>query len=526
MNTETPMPWWVGGRSNDRYATPRALRTYRNREWFARQLDRGKTLHEIAIAGGISVHTIQSWKYRYNLKASSAPVRPRVHLGDAARETYGNRAWLAAQVKRGLSDQEIARLCKNILAPRIARWRARFGIKRGPVILSHRALKTYANREWLARALKTRTTYKVATSLGVSESTILNWRARFNIPALPCRTTRSYLSEHARATYANREWLLARIEEGKTFVEIAHEARISRYAIVSWARRHGLTRGKNIRISALKTYANREWLAAQAAEGRRDTEIAKQCGCSSVAIGQWRHRFGLPQAPRKTGPFPKDEQARRAFGAWLTSRLSDLPLDEREVKILKAMHGVQGPVRTLKDVGAELVLTRERVRQINKRGLRKIVAAVGAPALKDFPKIAALPPFVAKGRKTEKGQAKLLIGDATYANREWLAAEVAAGKTDKKIAAEVGVTKLTIFLWRKRHGIAANHHRRTGRTISPLALKTYADPAWLRTLVELGLTDHEIAAYAGCTRLTISNWRRRFSIPPSRGRPASPDTPI
>lgn len=326
-----------------------------------------------------------------------------------------------------------------------------------------RVCQTYRNREWFARQLERGKTLKeIARAAGVSVSTVFMWKYRHQIGASQGNDQRGHLSDHARATYANRAWLIARIEEGKTHAEIALLARISRGSIISWSRRHGLTRGTRIPVTAFTTYANRDWLTARVGEGLTDREIAKQCRCMTTAIWAWRHRFGIPRRPRRNGPFPKVERLRRAFGEWLSPRLSELQLPERDVLVLKAAHGIGGAVRTHADVGRDLGLTRARAQQIHHKALRKIVAAVGADALKDFPKIAALPPHMPRSR---------------------------------------------------------------GRHLSPLARETYADPVWLRMLTAAGLTDAKIAAQAGCSHSNISHWRRKFGIPPSNGQPTSRRTP-
>ena len=58
------------------------------------------------------------------------------------------------------------------------------------------------------------------------------------------------------------------------------------------------------------------------------------------------------------------------------------PLDEREQKILRMRFGLDGAgeIRTLEDVGAEMNLTRERIRQIKARAMSKPVTRRRTPA--------------------------------------------------------------------------------------------------------------------------------------------------
>ena len=47
-------------------------------------------------------------------------------------------------------------------------------------------------------------------------------------------------------------------------------------------------------------------------------------------------------------------------------------LDEREQMIIKDYHGLSGTPMTLQEIGDELGLTKERVRQIKEKSLRKL----------------------------------------------------------------------------------------------------------------------------------------------------------
>jgi RNA polymerase sigma factor (sigma-70 family) len=61
---------------------------------------------------------------------------------------------------------------------------------------------------------------------------------------------------------------------------------------------------------------------------------------------------------------------------WIIERLNDpnCSLDEREKRVLRLRFGLDesGDIHTLEDVGAELNLTRERLRQIEARAILKL----------------------------------------------------------------------------------------------------------------------------------------------------------
>ena len=47
-------------------------------------------------------------------------------------------------------------------------------------------------------------------------------------------------------------------------------------------------------------------------------------------------------------------------------------LDERERQIIEDYYGISGTPRTLEDIGSDFNLTKERVRQIKEKALRKL----------------------------------------------------------------------------------------------------------------------------------------------------------
>lgn len=74
--------------------------------------------------------------------------------------------------------------------------------------------------------------------------------------------------------------------------------------------------------------------------------------------------------PRQEGPGPEDTALERDLEEALRSVLDRMPETER--RLLLSRFGLDGgPVRTLKEIGAELGCTRERARQIEQRALER-----------------------------------------------------------------------------------------------------------------------------------------------------------
>ena len=72
------------------------------------------------------------------------------------------------------------------------------------------------------------------------------------------------------------------------------------------------------------------------------------------------------------GELAEESLRRRA----LRLALSDLP--ERERRVLELRYGIDGEPHSLEAIGAELSLSRERIRQLERDGLATLAEALGA----------------------------------------------------------------------------------------------------------------------------------------------------
>lgn len=59
-------------------------------------------------------------------------------------------------------------------------------------------------------------------------------------------------------------------------------------------------------------------------------------------------------------------------------------LNERERKVVEAFFGIDQPEKTLEEIGAEYGLTRERVRQIKEKAIRRLRHSTQNKMLKSF----------------------------------------------------------------------------------------------------------------------------------------------
>ncbi len=136
--------------------------------------------------------------------------------------------------------------------------------------------------------------------------------------------------------------------------------------------------------------------------GREPTaqEIAKQM---HIPIGKVKEILKISQVPISLqtpigdegdthfGDFIEDKKAISPANATLQSMLKDEignvldTLDERERKILELRFGIHdGTTRTLEEVGSEFNVTRERVRQIESKALRKLRHPTRSRRIKQF----------------------------------------------------------------------------------------------------------------------------------------------
>jgi RNA polymerase primary sigma factor len=82
-------------------------------------------------------------------------------------------------------------------------------------------------------------------------------------------------------------------------------------------------------------------------------------------------------------PAPVDSASRRLLQEQMSEILNDLP--ERERRVLSMRFGLEdGMSQTLEDVGKEFNITRERVRQIEARALRKLRHPMQSRKLRDY----------------------------------------------------------------------------------------------------------------------------------------------
>ena len=82
-------------------------------------------------------------------------------------------------------------------------------------------------------------------------------------------------------------------------------------------------------------------------------------------------------------PEPDDATSKRTLKEQMRSMLGSL--NERERRVLEMRYGlIDGQVRTLEEVGEAFGVTRERIRQIEAKALRKLRHPLRSRRLRDY----------------------------------------------------------------------------------------------------------------------------------------------
>ena len=139
--------------------------------------------------------------------------------------------------------------------------------------------------------------------------------------------------------------------------------------------------------------AHAELVGAGSPEPTRE-QLAERAG---LPVAQVESLLAAERPPRSLQePLPGDDGAVGTFGELVADPLAEdayervlaamqarelhallSGLSDRERDVLRARYGLDGPERTLADVGRRLGISAERVRQLERRALAKLAAAAG-----------------------------------------------------------------------------------------------------------------------------------------------------
>ncbi|MBE2316654.1 helix-turn-helix domain-containing protein [Solirubrobacter sp. CPCC 204708] len=90
-------------------------------------------------------------------------------------------------------------------------------------------------------------------------------------------------------------------------------------------------------------------------------------------------------------------------------------------------------------------------------------------------------------------------------DREWLAAQLAEGRSIESIAREAGKSPSTVGYWVNKHGLSSTH-------AEPHAPRGGIERARLETLVEEGLSIRQIATRCDVSATTVRHWLQRHGL--------------
>lgn len=241
----------------------------------------------------------------------------------------------------------------------------------------------YRSAAWqFAQMRAGRTQQESAAAAGCALPTLTRWRAFLDLAGKNGRPSR--VSERARRTYANRQWLTQRVERGMAMEVIAASAHITPVVVRIWMRRLGITAlRRHDTVLAHQTFLKRRWLAARAE--RSDAEIRDEVNQYARQEGlYWRYsRYDIARVRLKF-KLPLQHAARilrlhRQFVRWLARHTKTLRrLRPCQQKILRACFR-SGILQNGAKIAARLACTRANVHIQRLRALTRFHAIRAIP---------------------------------------------------------------------------------------------------------------------------------------------------
>src|SRR5690349_6203445 len=119
----------------------------------------------------------------------------------------------------------------------------------------------------------------------------------------------------------DREWLAAQLAEGRSIESIARETEKSASTVGYWVNKYGLT-SHHAERSAPRGGIERERLLSLVEEGLSIRQIAERCEVSATTVRHWLQRHELKTQParyaRRDGPRPEGLLRECARHGWST----------------------------------------------------------------------------------------------------------------------------------------------------------------------------------------------------------------
>ncbi|GEM_PF-4563512 len=241
-----------------------ALRTYANRAWHEKQMRRGRTIHEMAVAVGKSRPTLVKWRFRLGL------TRHGRRLSGRARRTHAHETWLRTMIEvKKLSTKEVAARSR-VSVQTIEEWMGRFGIKVPP--RDDQKERTFLNVAWLTpRVTKGYTNVMIAEIVGCPVHHVTYARGVCGLPRSAALQTGGLISERARIG----KWLTKRLPRTKLTSD-EHMVLAYFYGV-----RH--------------PFRNQQFIAQLTGRTRAWVQLVRKCALAKVAA-RWR-------VPSRLAPF-------------------------------------------------------------------------------------------------------------------------------------------------------------------------------------------------------------------------------